>query len=172
MDAARPGLVAAALVMIALGACSGENFGGDRSGGKECSIEFPEGWKTSMEGSAIVALAPFEDDSDPFQEAIGVIIEERDEETTLDKFAAEILRERRAETPSLKVIGESSAKIDDTDAKVLVCDYSEPGGEIREMNYLVVKGKIVAVISCSSQPHKFDQYRPMFEKTAKSFKFE
>ena len=137
------------------------------------SIELPAGWEQQKDqmGSAIMAISPMDGPKDTFRENINVVVEVLKEKlTTKDYFNAsqEVIKKVFTDFKSEK---SGQTKIDGHDFMWTIFSHRLGTVRARVLQYVVVNKDKAYVITCSSEPDKFNQYMPKFEASIKTFKF-
>lgn len=138
------------------------------------SIEFPEGWEMIVEGGglSVVAISPFENEYDSFDEAIGVIVIEGIGNVRLEEFYRDGLEYLEASYENFYVEDEGNMRINDSKAIWNVYSYDLPDTYVKVLEYNLVRNGRGYVITADAEVSKYDEYIEIFEKSAESFRFE
>ena len=137
------------------------------------SIDLPVGWEQQKDqmGSAIMAISPMDGPKDSFRENINVVVESLKEKlTTKDYFQAsqDVIKKVFTDFKSEK---SGQTKIDGHDFMWTIFSHRLGTVRARVLQYVAVNKDKAYVITCSSEPDKFNQYMPKFEGSIKTFKF-
>lgn len=142
------------------------------------SVEFPDTWELeqgfSSEGLdfVVVALSPSEGEGDKFIENMNILVEELTEAVPLDQYFDWNLRGLKQELPGFTVKDQSKVEIDGVPMVRIAYTWTVDDSETSTYQYIFVKENKGFVLTFSSNPEKFEQYRPTFDKIARSFDFE
>ncbi len=140
------------------------------------SIKFPEDWEIyegqSEDEPAVEAVSPWESDSDMFSEFIDIYVDELPGWKGLDDYYREISINSRNELAHYQEEDSGTITIDNTDVKWTLFSYTVAEGEMQALAYLMIKDDHAFIISCNTEPHKYQMYKENFENSAISFKFE
>jgi hypothetical protein len=140
------------------------------------SIDFPDEWMLregdGIDSPLIESVSPWEDDEDLFSEYVGVDIDELTGKADLKECFDEFKREQAQEFDHYEELESGDVEIDEIDAKYIVFDIGMEEGYNRVLAFLLVKGSREYFISCVAERSKFDDYRPVFEDVAHSFRCE
>jgi hypothetical protein len=139
------------------------------------SVNFPSGWELQNgreEGEVIMALSPFSDDQDLFQECVNIVYESLPKKMDMDEYFNLSINNCRKELTDFELFEHGQASIGKYEAKRLVYSNRFDTLQIKAEAYILMKGRKVYIITCSALPEQFDVYRDKFEEIAKSFRIE
>ena len=138
------------------------------------SITLPTGWQQDKDalGTAIMAISKKESESDAFRENINVVVETlQGTMSSKDYFEASQNAIKRV-FQDFKLEKTGSAKLSGKDFYWSVFSHRTPKNRAKVLQYVAVNGLRAYIVTCSSAPEKFDRFRPVFESSVKTFKFE
>lgn len=140
------------------------------------SIKFPENWEIyegqSEDEPVVEAVSPWESDSDMFSEFIDVYVDELPGWMGLDDYYREISINSKNELANYQEEDSGTITIDNTDVKWTLFSYTVAEGAMKALSYIMIKDNHAFIISCNTEPYKYQMYKEIFEKAINSFKFE
>lgn len=135
------------------------------------SLEFPAGWdaRENYYGTLVAALSPFEGPEDDFQENVNIVIEELPPGMTLDEYVRHSINNLDffLTEPQIHEKGLFSGG----GKKAWWVIYSHRMGKLhlKAMSYTFLVGNTAYIITSTSQPEKFEEYRKSFDEVSRSF---
>jgi len=140
------------------------------------SIKFPKDWEIyegqSEDEPVVEAVSPWESDSDMFSEFIDIYVDELPGWMNLDDYNREISINSRNELAHYQEEDSGTITIDNTDVKWTLFSYTIAEGKMQALVYLMIKDNRAFIISCNTEPHKYQMYKENFKNSANSYKFE
>lgn len=138
------------------------------------SIVLPEGWgvKKGKKEYRVVAMSTDEGGGDRFNDRIIITRFEASHDGALDY---DIERAKRIMTnifSDMSVHDEGEINIEGRRARWYICSANFQDKELKAYQFVVSKSYVGFVITCASELDEFDSRKDVFEKTAKSFRFE
>lgn len=138
------------------------------------SLKYPIDWvlHEGYMGTIFIALSPFEDGNDLFQENINVITEDlQGYEFTIEEYLEFTLSELQDMVDNLKVISRGKRHIAGQQGKVIVFSGEQSGFEFQWMQLFFISGTNIYVITYTAQENKYDKHLPTIENIINSIKF-
>lgn len=140
------------------------------------SIIFPKGWeihKSQSEDEPVVeAVSPWESDSDMFSEFIDIYVDELPDWMDLGDYYREISINSRNELAHYQEEDSGTITIDNQNAKWTLFSYTVVEGAMQGLSYLIIKDNQAFIITCNTEPYKYQKYKENFKNSVNSFKFE
>jgi len=136
-------------------------------------VKFPEGWdiKRGVMGADVIALAPSDSDEDLFRENVNIIHADLEFPITQDEYS-KINMTRLEELLTDYDLEESDdVDVDGIQSKRLIYTHRMGVVNAKVMQYLILVGSNAYVITFTTDPKMFDQYRGVFDEIMKTFKF-
>ncbi|MCK4420547.1 hypothetical protein KAW48_02025 [candidate division WOR-3 bacterium] len=144
--------------------------------GKGFSIKFPGEWEIKegpgQEEPAVEATSPWENEADMFSEFIAIYVDELPGTTSLKDYFNELNFNTENDLAHYQEKERGNISIDNTDTKWIIFTYTLAEGAMQSISYLLIKDNKAYMISCNSEPEKFDMYRSKFKEAVQTFRFE
>jgi hypothetical protein len=125
-----------------------------------------------VETALVEATSPWEDDLDEFSEHITVDLEDLDREPDLDVYFARLVEDQGEYLHAFRTVETGELTIDGVDARWFTFEFTSDGYPMKAVGYTFIKDKRAYLIAGIAQAHQFMFYEGVFEKTARSFRFE
>jgi len=167
-------LLGAFCFVVACGTKTGEYHNKE----KTYSIQFPSNWEVKenpMKGTDVVALSPLENSVDQFSENISVGTEEFPQAVTLNDAYQMEKAGLQKNSPGFQILEEGEANLNTQPARWILYTTAPSSGEGAHhqlIQYFVVKGSRVYIITSIGMLDSFDRYRKQFEESTKTFRLE
>lgn len=140
---------------------------------KGFSLVLPKGWKQKTDGIApVMALSPQEGPKDQFPENINVIVDSLPQPVPVEAVATSAIAFARKAMKDLKVLGRGSLMVEGNETRWWAFEHRVAERRLKAQQFIFVSGTRYYVITCSALPTTFARYKPHFEKSVKSFRFE
>jgi hypothetical protein len=139
---------------------------------KKYSFDYPSTWekKDSLKELDIMVLAPIETPQDDFRQNVSIISGKLQEPVTLDEFYAGNLENLKNSLADFKLEDEGNAKINGILSKWVNYTHTLEKLDLKVMQYFLVIGNYVYVLTCTAEAGKFDRYQEPFSNVVKSFR--
>ena len=143
-------------------------------------ITFPESWTVDESDSNniawVTARSPSEKESDPYLENIQITYNQKASKTTLNEYLPELLVFMKEKYANVEIMEIGSTQLAGTQAKWILFTSQGPGesGEqvrLKAMHYALVVNKHLMIILCVAPIDRFDEWKPIFERSLKTLKF-
>lgn len=145
------------------------------------TIEFPDGWETGVRAgrhfTGAYARSPDGGEDDPYVENMAVqVLGAPDGKAGADLPQEQLEAYARA-VPDFELQEQGQVELGPRAAHMLVHTQTLPASEkgetrtVKVLLYLVPHGDRAGMITCTALPETFDEYRPLFEKAAATFRF-
>lgn len=139
------------------------------------SINFPDGWeiRTMEDGWITFAVTEFESEDDPWAEAVVVDVYEQQLGFDLDEFFNDEFSKMAAGAEEFHEEERGEATLDGERARwILYTYYMDEVGDMKVIEYFLVKGKRAYIVSGDSPADRFSEFEEVFVSSARSFRFE
>lgn len=145
--------------------------------GRGFSIALPTGWQQDKDayGTVVMALSQKEGKSDTFQENINVVVEALSGKMSSKEYFD------ASQTAIKKVFHDQSFRLEKSGKERLANNdfywsvyvhKTQKGALAKVLQYVTVKDLRAYIITCSASPDRFNKYKPTFDSSLKSFRFE
>lgn len=140
---------------------------------KGYSISFPKTWelKEKYRETDVIALSPQENSADRFRENVNVITSDLGQVYSLDTYYKANIENAEKGLNKFKQVQLTDIKINGIPTKRLVYTHEMQDISIKVIAFVLVKGKMGCVITCTALPDSYSKYEKTFDEVAKSFKF-
>ena len=161
-------------VLVSLCACTSKPVE-YHSKEKGFSIQFPKSWEikehTMKSDVAEIVVAAAGTEGNGYQQ-INVAVENLPNEMGVEEYFRKEKEELSKALPQFQALEEGKETLNNQAARWLVYSMQTKDTPAKLIVYTVVKGKQGYSITGGTLVNQFDQYRPKFEATAKSFRLE
>ncbi len=134
-------------------------------------IEFPENWevRNGVAGTTVIAVSPAENGADPFRENINVVAEDISEKPDAEDYFIQSRSNLEYYLTDFQLISESETPHGSLPARFI--EFRSRTGSVSShyLMLMVADGKTGYIVTAAADPGSFEQYRPIFEKTLRSF---
>ncbi len=137
------------------------------------SIRFPAAWERQdgMENVATAFISPPEYPNDAFRENVNVAIQSLHSSMLMEEVYVQNLNQIKALIPSFIILEQGQEIISQAGVRWVIFKQEVSGFDMQGIMYIFIRNKRVFVINCIAATNKFPKYKPVFQKIAKSFKF-
>ncbi len=138
------------------------------------SIIFPKDWEIqeSFMGTSVISRSSLENEADQFKENINVVVEKLPKDMGLDEYLELNLSNMYKFLTDFKEIEKGSVELSDNDARWLIYTGQLGQLDMKALVYFTIKGMRAYVITCSSSPNSFEEYKDRFKEIVNSFQLE
>lgn len=145
--------------------------------GRGFSIALPSGWQQDKDalGTVVMALSQKEGKSDNFRENINVVVEALSGKMSSKEYfdASQAAIKKVFHDQSFRLEKAGKEKLANNEFYWSVYTHKTPAGSLAKvLQYVTVKDLRAYIITCSAAPDRFNKYRPTFDTSLKSFRFE
>jgi len=135
------------------------------------ALELPEGWEIGQapNDKTVVMLSPMEGEDDPFRENMNVIVTELDADISLQDLFNLNVNNAKMMLPSFEAIAVEPLEISGAPAMKLIYSFEIEGTTLKNIVYILLKGRTMYTITFSCLEQRFDEFRPAFETIGSSF---
>ena len=135
------------------------------------SIGLPSSWekKEKYMGTTVIALSPVENSSDTFRENVSVVTEKLPVSMSNEKYLELSLQNIRKMLTDFNMISQGNAVLSGKQGKWI--KYTHRMGQIKilTLQFFALTSDRAYVITCTTAPNTFDQYKGQFRKIIESF---
>jgi hypothetical protein len=160
--------------LISLAACTSKPVE-YHSKEKGFSIQFPKGWEikehTMKSDIAEVVVQAAGNEGNSYQQ-INVAVENLPNEMGVEEYFQKEKEELSKMLPQFQAVEEGKETLNSQPGRWLVYTMQAKDTQAKLIVYALVKGKQGYSITGGAMASQFDQYRPKFEASARSFKLE
>lgn len=162
------------IVFTGLINCSRKEPGRYYNKKKGFSIKFPGDWekKENYLGAVVFALSPLENQEDQFRENVNIIVEDIHDDTKPKDYYQTSLSELKKSVSDFVMHENGYTSINRINMKRGIFSYRLEGFRIKTLQYAYIQERRGYIISFTSIPDNFPEYRSQFEKIAQSFRLE
>lgn len=128
------------------------------------SLQFPGAWsfQENVFDSSVMFFSPTSE-SDKIKENVGITKKSLTKEYTLDEYFT-LTNDELKKQPNYVEVENSSIKVSDTDAKKTIYKFSSNDTKIQSEQVLLVKNKIVYIITYTATEATFNEYAQNFDE--------
>lgn len=138
---------------------------------KKYSIEYPKDWqKQDLPRLDIVIFAPAKDADAQTHATMNIVSEKVDETVSLEKFYTESIKHLTTELKEVQVEKTGELNVDHLPSKWILYNHVMLQNKFRVLQYFFVGNGYIYLLTFSSPAENFDNYRPVFESIASSFR--
>jgi len=136
------------------------------------SIHLPQGWRQQGEGTSVVHFFPTASQTAAPQTIVNVIIVDLHREVALDQYLQTSFPFIMRVFPDYREQARVHLRIANTDAWRVTASCTMCNVRSTMVNYILMSGHLVCMISCMASADSFPRYRQAFEWMAQSFRWE
>ena len=141
---------------------------------KGFSIKLPSGWELKQEylKTTVAAFSPKDNAEDKFRENVNVLVEDLSSVLSVREYYEMNLTKMHQHIKDFQEINSGQTTINNEPAMWLIYAHKMGPTEVKAKVYYLVKGQRAYSITGAAVPELFDKYKPIFEMSVMSFKFE
>jgi hypothetical protein len=139
---------------------------------KRFSLDLPGDWEIREKFFATAVMAVRPGSSPEFKESINVTTEDLPEARSLGEYMALTLQKMPQALKGFQVLEKGVSYLGGRESRWMVFSHTMGRRQLKVISYTLVKASRAYLITCTSTPEKFDEYRPLFETIAGSLTFQ
>jgi len=134
----------------------------------------PEDWemKEGLMGTAVISLSPQENSGDQFRENLNVSYEDLPGDMSAEEYFKLSEPAMTKMLTAFQQYENGRVSINEADAKWIIYGHSMGNLNLKVLTYFLVNNGRGYVITCSSTPEQFSNFKKKFQKIADTFQFE
>jgi len=138
------------------------------------SVTIPENWTkhTEKNGAKLVINAPKDDANDSFREYGYIVKHKVDTQNGLDCYSVSLMNKFRKKYQNVQILDEGELTINGVDSKWAVVSFADKNGKEKAIVFAFFKNNVGYAGIFRAEEAKFDKYRPIYEKIAKSIRIK
>jgi hypothetical protein len=139
---------------------------------EKVSISYPASWeKKEVENTVFFFMAPYTHQGQKFRENVNLVTGPA-EDLYLVEYLMDARKKLAENVEGFRELKSQYIKIDSLDCCRMIYQFKYKNLVLKDAYYLVLKDGKAYSLTCSALEGTFDQYYPIFEKIARSFKIK
>lgn len=136
------------------------------------SIKYPAEWKRQTGVNTIAFLSPKENDTDPFQENVNLMLQDLSQQPmTLDEYTELSKKQVTDNLGASAIVSLKAVTLAGQAAKEFVYNMDYQNRKLKIKQCWLIKNKLAYLITYTADPSKFNQYESTATEIINSFKF-
>ncbi len=135
------------------------------------SIRYPENWRINEEEDGVMFISPKENDTDDFQENIGIAVQNlANNQANLDQIAVASLEQLKKVINDFSLVSSTETTLENIPAKQFVYTGKFGDFDVKWLQVIALEGDNFYIITYTAKASSYNNYLNLVEEMVNSFK--